>query len=303
MRFSHRTKINQFVLAHPSTRKAHPLLYGFEDSMPLERVRHDNHFPKPGRRTRQVRRVHLDVDDRIGHLLLLPFPLVFSQLDTFLLSLPVFQESLPLFSHSLRIPWDKEYSGQTLLYKPLSKLKGAVFKVPGNTTLVSMRHFQAANNVTYLVAQTSQQGKLSHIIIPFSGGEVDVKNNRTCADLDAWKGQVFPGTRKRDLSAGPELLAIDYVPLITMLGTEQRLIWDEIRTKVALIDQAGATAQPFSPEDLLAYENKPIEVEQTLQLLACLGLIVQVTSLAGSMRYRRVTRLDRSLWLTQTESE
>src|SRR5215469_16846120 len=68
-------------------------------------MRHHSHFPKPGRRARRVRRVHLDVDDRIGHLPLLPFSLVFSQEDTFLSSLPVFQGFLPLFAHSLRIPW------------------------------------------------------------------------------------------------------------------------------------------------------------------------------------------------------
>jgi tetratricopeptide (TPR) repeat protein len=46
------------------------------------------------------------VDDRIGHLPLLPFSLVFSQEDTFLSPLPVFQGFLPLFAHSLRIPWE-----------------------------------------------------------------------------------------------------------------------------------------------------------------------------------------------------
>jgi hypothetical protein len=61
--------------------------------------------PRPRRRARRVRRVYLDVDDRIGHLPLLPFSLVFSQEDTFLPSLPVFQGFLPLFAHSLRIPW------------------------------------------------------------------------------------------------------------------------------------------------------------------------------------------------------
>src|SRR5581483_2823386 len=50
---------------------------GFESSISLERVSHHGHFPKPGRCTRRVRRVHLDVDDRIGHLPLFPFTLVF----------------------------------------------------------------------------------------------------------------------------------------------------------------------------------------------------------------------------------
>jgi hypothetical protein len=91
----HRRKINQFLLAHPSAHKSHPLLDGFEDPVSLERMRHHSHFPKPGRRAGRVRRVYLDVDDRIGHLPLLPFSLVFSQEGTFLSSLPVFQDFLP----------------------------------------------------------------------------------------------------------------------------------------------------------------------------------------------------------------
>jgi hypothetical protein len=96
----HRHEINQFILAHPGSRKSHPFLDGFEHPVSLERMSHHSHFPKPGRRTRQVRRVHLDVDDRIGHLPLLPFSLVFSQEDTFLSSLPVFQGFLPLLAPS-----------------------------------------------------------------------------------------------------------------------------------------------------------------------------------------------------------
>jgi MFS transporter, DHA1 family, inner membrane transport protein len=76
--------------------------------VPLERVRHHGDFTKPGWRARRVRWVHLDMDDRIGHLPLLPFSLVFSQEDTFLPSLPVFQGFLPIFAHSLRIPWGME---------------------------------------------------------------------------------------------------------------------------------------------------------------------------------------------------
>jgi len=96
----HRHEINQFILAHPGSRKSHPFLDGFEHPVSLERMSHHSHFPKPGRRTRQVRRVHLDVDDRIGHLPLLPFSLVFSQENTFLSSLPVFQCFLPLLAPS-----------------------------------------------------------------------------------------------------------------------------------------------------------------------------------------------------------
>jgi 3-oxoacyl-[acyl-carrier protein] reductase len=73
--------------------------------VPLERVRHHDDLPKPGWRTRRVRWVYLDLDDRISHLPLLPFLLVFSQEDTFLPSLLVFQGFLPLLAHSLRIPW------------------------------------------------------------------------------------------------------------------------------------------------------------------------------------------------------
>src|SRR5207253_6027659 len=61
----HGHKINQFILAHPSPHKSHALLYGFEDSVPLERVRHHDDLPKPGWRTRRVCWVHLDLDDRI----------------------------------------------------------------------------------------------------------------------------------------------------------------------------------------------------------------------------------------------
>jgi hypothetical protein len=104
----HRHKVNQFILAHPSPHKLYPLLDGFESSMLLERVRHHDDFPKPGR---GVRWVHLDTDDRIGHLPLLPFSLVFSQEDTFLPPLPVFQDFLPLFAHSLRIPWEGWFLG------------------------------------------------------------------------------------------------------------------------------------------------------------------------------------------------
>ncbi len=100
----HRHKINQFILAHPGAHKPHALLDGFEDPVSLERMRHHSHFPKPGRRARRVRRVHLDVDDRIGHLPLLPFSLVFSQEDTFLSSLPVFQGFLPLFGSLVAYP-------------------------------------------------------------------------------------------------------------------------------------------------------------------------------------------------------
>src|SRR5919109_5382524 len=103
----HGHKINQFILAHPSPHKSHSLLYGFEDSVPLERVRHHDDLPKPGWRTRRVRWVHLDLDDRISHLPLLSFSLVFSQEDTFLPSLLVFQGFLPLLAHSLRIPWEQ----------------------------------------------------------------------------------------------------------------------------------------------------------------------------------------------------
>src|SRR5260370_28602321 len=63
-------------------------------------MRHQSHFPKPGRRARRVRRVYLDLDDGIGHLPLLPFSLVFSQVDTFLPFLLVFQGFLPLLSPS-----------------------------------------------------------------------------------------------------------------------------------------------------------------------------------------------------------
>ncbi len=71
----------------------------------MERVRHHDDLPKPGRRTRRVCWVHLDLDDRISHLPLLPFALVFSQEDTFLPFLLVFQGFLPPLAHSLRIPW------------------------------------------------------------------------------------------------------------------------------------------------------------------------------------------------------
>src|SRR5258708_21932350 len=71
----------------------------------MERVRHHDDLPKPGRRTRRVCWVHLDLDDRISHLPLLPFALVFSQEDTFLPFLLVFQGLLPPLPHSLRIPW------------------------------------------------------------------------------------------------------------------------------------------------------------------------------------------------------
>jgi hypothetical protein len=74
--------------------------------VPLERVRHHDDLPKPAWRTRRVRWVYLDVDDRISHLPRLPFSLVFSQEDTFLPSLLVFRGFLPLLAHSLRIPWD-----------------------------------------------------------------------------------------------------------------------------------------------------------------------------------------------------
>src|SRR5260370_41767369 len=51
--------------------------------------------PKPRRRGGRVPRGHLDVNDRIGHLPLLPFSLVFSQVATFLPSLPVFHAFSP----------------------------------------------------------------------------------------------------------------------------------------------------------------------------------------------------------------
>ena len=68
-------------------------------------MRHPRDLPKPGRRAGRVCRVYLDLDDRIGHLPLLPFSLVFSQVDTFLPFLPAFLGFLPLLAHSLRIPW------------------------------------------------------------------------------------------------------------------------------------------------------------------------------------------------------
>lgn len=72
----HCDEINQFILAHPAPHKSHPRLYGFENPVSLERVSNDRHFPKPGRRARRVRRVHLNLDDRISHLPLFSFPLV-----------------------------------------------------------------------------------------------------------------------------------------------------------------------------------------------------------------------------------
>src|SRR5579885_285554 len=69
----HGDKVNQFILAHPRPHKLHPLLDGVEKPIPLERMGHDSHFSEPRWRAWRSHRIHLDVDDRIGHLPLLPF--------------------------------------------------------------------------------------------------------------------------------------------------------------------------------------------------------------------------------------
>lgn len=142
-------------------------------------------------------------------------------------------------------------------------------------------------------------------VVPVARRLQDIREKQRLINdyTESLQGQLEVKNLLVDEPFPPDLLQIDEGPLRSMLGTEQGKIWDEIRTKVVRIDQVHATAQPFSPEELSTYREKPIQVEQTLQLLECLGLLVQTTSSAGSTRYRLITRLDQSLWLSSPESE
>jgi hypothetical protein len=121
----------------------------------------------------------------------------------------------------------------------------------------------------------------------------------------------------------PKLLALDQFPLTTFLGTEQERIWKKICWEVPPVDQHSPEsnyAWPFTLDDFLKKaqneeaddggeearngDEKPVTVEQTLQLLERLGLIVQVAPSTSSTRYyRRVTELDRGTWPARPESE